>query len=176
MTFVILFNAGGYDLFFQYLIYRSDSKIFDRINQSCYRTSDLVEIKVPVDFPAQASQEYSGEYEPVSGQIEIKNNKYDYAEIKITRDTLYLRVVPNPELNKLVKANVRYGKLVNDLPTSNSKRSNNPLTKKSFSESEFLLFTYNHSPEAKIRTVYHHFILPDILNPALRVAAQPPEV
>lgn len=175
MVVAILFNSGGYDLFFQYLIYRSDSRIFDKINHSRYRESDLVEIKVPVDIPAQAPQEYSGEYVPIGGQIQIKNNKYDYAEIKITRDTLYLRVVPNPDLNKLVKANVLYGKLVNDLPTSNSKRSGNPVVKKSLSESVLLIFNYNHSLGIKVKKPGHRFESPGIPNPSLEVGAQPPE-
>lgn len=175
MTLVILFNAGGYDLFFQYLIYRSDSRTFEKINHSHYRASDLVEIKVPVVIPAQASQEYSGEYEPVSGQIKIRNNIFDYAEIKITRDTMYLRVVPNPELNKLVKANVQYGKLINDLPASNAKHSHNQLTKKSLSESEYLTFIYSQSPLINITKLNYSFTSSDILKPSLEVGGQPPE-
>jgi hypothetical protein len=175
MVTAILFNSGGYDLFFQYLIYRSDSKIFDKINHNRYHNSDLVEVKVPVDFPAQAPQEYSGEYEAVSGQIQIKNNKYDYAEIKITHDTLYLRVVPNPELNKLIKAKVLYGKLVNDLPTSNNKHSNNPLTKKSLSESVLLSFDDIQLPRAQLIKNYNSCTVAHILKPALEVGGQPPE-
>ncbi|MBS1529080.1 MAG: hypothetical protein JSU01_02130 [Bacteroidetes bacterium] len=175
MVVAILFNSGGYDLFFQYLMYRSDSKIFDNINHSRYRTSDLIEVKVPVDFPAQAPGEYSGEYEPVSGQIQIKNDKYDYAEIKITRDTLYLRVMPNPELSKLVKANVLYGKLVNDLPTPNTKHSNNTLTKKSLSESVLLNLTGIQSPSAEIANGYCDHVVASILTPSLEVGGQPPE-
>ncbi|MBS1500933.1 MAG: hypothetical protein JST32_02640 [Bacteroidetes bacterium] len=175
MVSAILFNSGGYDLFFQYLMYRSNSNIFDKINHNRYRASDVVEIKVPVDFPAQAPQEYTGEYIPIGGQIQIKNNKYDYAEIKITRDTVYLRVLPNPELTRLVKANLLYGKVVNDLPTSNNKHSNNSVIKKSLSES--IMFTFNRSDSwgIKVRKPSHLFSSCDILNPSLEVGTQPPE-
>jgi hypothetical protein len=176
MLAAILFNAGGYDLFFQYMIYRSDSKIFARINNNHYKTSDLIEVKVPVSIPAQATQEYSDEYQPIGGQIEFKNKKYDYAEIKITRDTLYLRVVPNPELPKLVKASVLYGMLINDLPTSNTKHSNNPLTKKGLLECEYLTFNYNHAPGVLVEDVSDNFTASGILKPALEVGAQPPEI
>jgi hypothetical protein len=175
MVVAILFNSGGYDLFFQYLMYRSDSKIFDSINHSRYRESDLVEIKVPVDIPAQAPQEYSGEYEPIGGQIQINNDKYDYAEIKITRDTLYLRVVPNPELTTLAKASILYGKLVNDFPASSSKHSDNPLTKKGLSQSILLTLTDIQSPSAEIIKSYYSFTVKTILQPPLEVSGQPPE-
>ena len=172
MVAAILFNAGGYDLFFQYMMYRSNINVFDKINNNHYRHSDLVQIKIPVDMPTQ--QDWDG-YQTVSGQVEIKGAKYDYAEIRITRDTLYLLVVPNPELTKLVKVNMLYGKLANDLPTSNTKHSNNPLAKKSLSESEFLTFDYNHSPAAVIKKLSHSFTHPDILKPVLKVGARPPE-
>lgn len=175
MTLVILFNAGGYDLFFQYLIYRSDSQTFETINHSRYKSSDLVEVKIPVTMPAQAPQEYTGEYEKVSGQIQIKNEKYDYAEIKITKDTLYLRVVPNPELSKLVKTNILYGKLINDQPGSNARHSNNPLTKKSLSESILLNITYNHPPQFEIAKMHHSYIVASIIKPSLEIGGQPPE-
>jgi hypothetical protein len=172
MVIAILFNSGGYDLFFQYLIYRSDAKVFDKINNNHYKRSDLIEVKIPVDMPTQ--QDWNV-YQPISGQVAVKGAKYDYAEIKITHDTLYLRVIPNPELTKLVKANVLYGKLVNDLPTSNTKHSNNTLTKKSLSESEYLTFNYAHSPGLMFKKLCHTLITSDVLNPALEVGGQPPE-
>ena len=84
MLFVILFNLGGYSLFFQYMINRSDNKVIDRINLNHYRNSDLVEVKIPVDLPTL--QDWT-EFEAVSGQVQFKNNKYNYAEIKMTRVT-----------------------------------------------------------------------------------------
>ena len=175
MTLVILFNAGGYDLFFQYLIYRSDSQTFETINHSRYKSSDLVEVKIPVVMPAQAPQEYTGEYEKVSGQIQIKNDKYDYAEIKITKDTLYLSVIPNPEINKLAKANVLYGKLINDQSASNNKHSNNPLTKKSSSESILLSLNYMHPSQADIAKKHYSCTVAGIIKTSLEIGGQPPE-
>ncbi len=175
MVIVVLFNSGGYGLFFQYLMYRSDSGNIEKINHNHYRTADLVEVKVPVDLPAQALQEYSGEYTPIAGQIQINNNKFDYAEIKITRDTLYLHVLPNAELAKLCKANVLYGKLVNDLPTSNTKRSGNTFAKKSLSESEFVIFNYSPSLVIEVKEANYSSVPTRTLQRALEVSAQPPE-
>jgi hypothetical protein len=175
MLAAVLFNTGGYDLFFQYMIYRSDNRILEQINNNHFQASHLVEIKMPVNLPAQAPQEYSGEYQPISGQVEVGNNRYDYAEIKITRDTIYLLVVPNPELNKLVKANVLYGKLVNDLPASNAKHTANPLTKKIISDRECLTLLDTKLPWEKIEKPSHYFKSPFILNPILKVSTQPPD-
>jgi hypothetical protein len=175
MVVVVLFNSGGYDLFFQYLMYRSDSGNIKKINHNNYRTADLVEVKVPVVLPAQALQEYSGEYTSIAGQIQINNNKFDYAEIKITHDTLYLRVLPNAELVKLCKANVLYGKLVNDLPTSNTKRSGNTFAKKSISESEFTTFNYRTSVVTGVENANCSFALTRTVERSLEVSAQPPE-
>jgi len=172
MVAAILFNAGGYDLFFQYMMYRSDVKVFDKINNNHYRRSDLVEVKIPVNMPTQ--QDWDG-YQAISGQVEVKGIRYDYAEIKITHNMLYLRVVPNTDLTKLVKAKVLYGKLVNDLPTSNTKHSNNPLTKKSLSESEYLTFAYTGSPGMMIKKLNYSFKSADVLKPTLEVSGQPPE-
>ena len=172
MVIVILFNAGGYDLFFQYLMYRSDSRIIEKINHNRYNNSDLVEVKIPVNMPTQ--QDWDS-YQEVSGQVEIKGHRYDYAEIRITRDTLFLHVIPNTELSKLVKANGLYGKLVNDLPTSNTKRPANPLTKKSLSESEYLTYNYNLSTGVIVKKVTHCFAPPAVLKTALEVGGQPPE-
>ena len=172
MLATILFNSGGYDLFFQYMIYRSDVKIFDKINNNHYRSSDLVEVKIPVNMPTQ--QDWDG-YQAISGQVEVKGIRYDYAEIKITRNMLYLRVVPNTDLSELVKAKVLYGKLMNDLPTSNSKHSNIPLAKKSLSVSEYLTFTYTHLPAVMIKKFNLSYTSPGVLKPALEVGGQPPE-
>ena len=153
-------------------MYRSDNKIFDKINTNHYQRSDLVEVKIPVNMPTQ--QDWDG-YQAVSGQVEVKGIRYDYAEIRITRDTLYLRIMPNTESTKLAKANILYGKFVNDVPASNTKHSNNPITKKNLSESEYLTFTYIHSPELTIRKLTHSFSFSGILKPTLEVGGQPPE-
>jgi len=172
LVIVVLFNSGGYDLFFQYLMYRSDSRIKEKINNNRYHNSDLVEVKIPVNMPTQ--QDWDG-YEAVSGQVDIKGNRYDYAEIKITRDTLFLHVIPNTDLVKVVKAKGLYAKLVSELPASNSKHPVNSFTKKSICESEFLSFNYSHSNIITIETFSHQYISPNITSPVLEVGGQPPE-
>src|ERR1700748_1665516 len=157
MLLVILFNLGGYSLFFQYMINRSDNKIIYRINHNHYRNSELVEVKIPVNLPTL--QDWT-EYAEVSGQVQFKNNKYNYAEIKMTRDTLYLLVIPNHDRTKLVNANIIYAKQVNDIPLS--KKSHNSLIKKSISETEYRYTTLNYKitvPTANTKQYNDHSFL-----------------
>ena len=173
MLFVILFNLGGYSLFFQYMINRSDNKIIDRINHNHYHNSDLVEVKIPVDLPTL--QDWT-EFEAVSGQVQFKNNKYNYAEIKMTRDTLYLLVIPNRDRTKLVNANIIYAKQVNDIPLS--KKSHSSLVKKSISETEYRYTTLNYKitvPAANTERYNDHSFL-NIIKLSLGVPGQPPQV
>src|ERR1700748_1099830 len=172
MLLVILFNLGGYSLFFQYMINRSDNKIIYRINHNHYRNSELVEVKIPVNLPTL--QDWT-EYAEVSGQVQFKNNNYNYAEIKMTRDTLYLLVIPNHARTKLVNANIIYAKQVNDIPLSN--KSQHSLIKKSISESEYHYITLSYKTIIQVNYTNnyldHAFL--NIAQPYLGVPGQPPE-
>ena len=173
MLLVILFNLGGYGLFFKFMIDRSDSKIVDRINRNHYHNSELVEVKIPVDLPTL--QDWT-EYELISGQVQFKNNKYNYAQIKMTRDTLYLLVVPNHDRTKLVNANIIFAKQVNDIPVN--KKSHLPLIKKSISETEYNYTTMQFKaflPVEETKTGCDYAFL-DIIKTSIDVLGQPPEV
>jgi hypothetical protein len=172
MLFVILFNLGGYSLFFQYMIDRSDNKIIDRINNNHYHSSDLVEVKIPVSLPTL--QDWT-EFETISGQVQFKNNKYNYAQIKMTRDTLYLLIIPNHNRTKLFNANIIYAKQVNDIPVN--KKSHNSLAKKSISENEYnyTILQYNALPSAENIKTSCDYAFSDIIETSILVPGQPPE-
>src|ERR1700759_5085324 len=101
MLALLLFNLGGYLLLFQYLIYQSDRSIIQKINNNHYKSSDLVEVKIPVHLNIQDWTEF----EPISGVVQLKDNNYNYAELKMTRDTIYLMCIPNANKSRLVTAN-----------------------------------------------------------------------
>ena len=173
MLFVVLFNLGGYSLFFQYMINRSDSRIINQINNNHYHNSDLVEVKIPVNLPTL--QDWT-EFETISGQVQFKNNKYNYAQIKMTRDTLYLLVIPNHARTKLVNANIIYAKQVNDIPIN--KKSHNSLVKKSISESEYhyIALSYKATIPVNNTKYYGDYAFLNIIKPFLGVPGQPPKV
>jgi hypothetical protein len=172
MLFVILFNLGGYGLFFQYVIDRSDANIINQINHNRYHNSDLIEVKIPVNLPTL--QDWT-EFETISGQVQFKNNKYNYAQIKMTRDTLYLLVIPNYVRTKLVSANIIYAKQVNDIPMN--KKSHLPLTKKSVSESEYNYTSLHYKAliPPQVKKAGHDYAFSDIIKSSIDVSGQPPE-
>ena len=173
MLFLILFNSGGYSLFFQYMLNRSDNKIIDRINNNHYRNSDLVEVKIPVNLPTM--QDWT-EYEVISGQVQFKNNRYNYAKIRMTRDTLYLLVIPNHDRTKLINANIIYAKQVNDIPLN--KKSQSSLLKKNISESIYRLTVLNYTDiiPAEYIKCYRDYVFLNIIPPPFDVPGQPPEI
>jgi len=172
MLLVILFNLGGFEIFFQYMINRSDTKIIDRINHNRYRNSELMEVKIPVNLPTL--QDWP-EYEELSGQVQFKNNKYNYAEIRMTRDTLFLLVIPNHDRTKLIDANIIYAKQVNDIPIN--KKPHTSLIKKSISESECNYIVLNSKVAMFLENTkrYRNYSFSHITKRVIGVPWQPPE-
>jgi hypothetical protein len=173
MLALLLFNLGGYSLLFQYLISRSDSYIInEKINKNRYVSSDLVEVKIPVHI--NTIQDWT-EYEPISGQVQLSNACYNYAQLKLTRDTMYLMVIPNYLKTHLIKANIIYAKQVSDTPLS--KKSHLPFIKKSIAETEYnySVIRYNADiPANSIKTLPDYTFL-NILKTSIGIPGQPPE-
>jgi hypothetical protein len=172
MLSLLLFNLGGYMLLFHFFIYRSDSSILSRINNNRYKSTELVQVKIPVHL---AIEDWT-EFEPISGQVQLKDNSYNYAELKLTRDTMYLMCIPNHDKTRLVNANIIYAKQVSDIPMN--KKSHLPLLKKSISESEYQysIIDYQAFIPAKNSKAGHEDAFSDIVKTSIDVPGQPPEV
>ena len=158
-------------LLFQFFIHQSDSSILSRINNNRYKSTDLVQIKIPVHL---AIEDWT-DFEPISGQVQLKDNSYNYAELKMTRDTMYLMCIPNHDKTRLVNANIIYAKQVSDIPMN--KKSQVPLLKKSISKSEYQYsITYYQAfiPE-KDTKFRHNRAFSNIVNTSIDVPGQPPE-
>jgi len=171
MLALLLFNMGGYLLFFQYLIARSDTLIDEQINNNHYKSTDLVDIKIPVHL----NIEDWNDYEVISGQVKIKDTIYNYAELKMTRDTMFLKCIANHEKGRLANAKVIYGNQVNDIPIN--KKSNLPLIKKNLSENEYI-YTNNKLPGFTPEQVIsngHNYAFVKISNVSIDFAGQPPD-
>jgi len=132
MLSLLLFNLGGYMLLFQFLIYRSDTSIIENINNNCYKSSDLVEVKMPVHLNIADWHDY----EVIGGQVKFKEHIYNYAELKLTRDTMYLLCLPNRDKTRLAKMNISYAKQITGIPQN--KKSHMPDAKKLFSGNDYL--------------------------------------
>jgi len=169
----ILFNLGGYSLLFQYLINRSDSSIYERINDNRYKMNDLVEIKIPVN---QQTVEDEDEYAPVGGQVKLSDTVYNFAYLKMTRDTMFLLCLPNREKANIKNAKIIYTRQISDI--SVNEKSHVPVMKLSTFEGY-----NNHSNIAfqttfseKIITTFTDYYFINITNTAIGIPGQPPEL
>jgi hypothetical protein len=171
MLCLMLFNLGGYAVLFQYVIYRADAAIIENINHNRYKSAELVEVKIPVHLNTQDWHEYA----IISGQVQLKDHSYNYAELKLTRDTMYLLCIPDSDRSRLINAHIIYAKQVNDIPLN--KKSHIPPIKKSLQESEYLYHIWadkaflqqsskKHTPEYNYSAT---------INPTLAAPGQPPE-
>lgn len=171
MLALLLFNIGGYTLLFQFFIYQSDNSILSRINNNSYNRTDLVEVKIPVHL---AIEDWAT-YQPISGQVQFKNNNYNYAELKLTRDTMYLLCIPNQDKSRLANANIIYAKEVSDIPAN--KKSTLPSIKKTANES---IYNYSFLPYNPVLPVKDVKTRPDhscvaVITTSIDVQGQPPE-
>jgi hypothetical protein len=173
MLALLLFYQGGSALLFQYFINRSDAVIEDHIIKNMYKPSELVEIKIPVKMQAITNWE---DYEPISGQVQLSGNCYNYVMLKVTRDTMFLKVIPNHEKTRLINANIIYAKQVSDAPVS--KKSTIPPTKRSITDNEynFTFTSYQTKVPVTIIKATGDFSCLNIIDPSLDVPGQPPEV
>lgn len=110
---VHLFDLGGYLLMHQYLNYRSARFFNEQASKNLYNRHELVEVKIPVSLPGIRDWK---SYERISGQIRFKNNSYNYVQMRMTGDTLFLKCVPNYEATTLNAENVIHADPIKDAP------------------------------------------------------------
>jgi len=111
--FLQLFSLCGHIVLYQYFLYRSDKFFNEQISKNRYKIDDLVDVKIPVKSPNSQTWNY---YENINGQIQFKNTCYNYVKLKITKDTIYLKCVPNYESTRLFNQNIINAKQIADIP------------------------------------------------------------
>jgi len=111
--FLQLFSLCGQIVLYQFFLYKSNKFFNEQISKNRYKIDDLVDIKVPVTTPN--IQDWSN-YVNIKGQVQFKNTCYNYVKLKITRDTIYLKCVPNYESTRLFNQNIINAKQIADIP------------------------------------------------------------
>lgn len=96
---VHLFNLGGYNLVFKYLIHRSEVQIVKQIYENKVDATQLVEIKLPVHLPGIRDW---NDYVVDHGQLQLKGVYYNYLRYKVTRDTMSFICIANSVKTRLV--------------------------------------------------------------------------
>jgi hypothetical protein len=171
MLMLLIFNMGGYQLLFQYFIYQSDNFITEQINNNRYKSTDLIEVKIPVHLTISDWDAF----QPIGGQLKVKDKVYNYAELRLTRDTMYLMCIPNHEKARIINAKNVYAKQVNDIPVN--KKSNLPLLKKNISEN-YYTHTDNKfgilTPTERTKN-WRNYVTSNIISTSINFAGQPPD-
>ena len=158
---------------FQYVINQTDDYTNQQISKGLYKTDELVVIKIPTRMPYIQEQK---QYEAVSGQIELKGHNYNYVALRLTRDTMYVKCIPNYEKTRLVKENLISAKSISDTPLE--KKHHVPLEKKSGIDNEYNFTTMFFDPQLNASGLKETFTAttPKILHTHLSTPGQPPEL
>ena len=120
---ILLFNWFGYRILSNYYEHRADLVLEQKLDDSEYHESELIEIKVPLKLPYQNN--WKG-FERFDGEIEVDGVHYKYVKRAVRNDSLVLLCLPNEEKMKLLSARDEFFKLVNDIQNSSQgKKSDN---------------------------------------------------
>ncbi|TWR31401.1 hypothetical protein FPZ43_02685 [Mucilaginibacter pallidiroseus] len=88
--------------------------------------TQLIQIKLPVHMPEIQNW---ADYEKVQGQIQFKDNYYNYVGVKMTKDTMYLVCIANSVKTRLVGANLIVAKNISDTPVGAKKGAESSVKK-----------------------------------------------
>jgi hypothetical protein len=110
---LLLFNWIGYQLYIAVLELRADEEMIARLDKNNFNESDLVSIKVPVNYLYY----YEGTtvFERIDGHAEINGVTYNYVKRRFVNDSLELMCIPNKTATQLKTAKNTFFTLVNDL-------------------------------------------------------------
>ncbi|MEN9684239.1 MAG: hypothetical protein RLZZ28_25 [Bacteroidota bacterium] len=114
---ILLFNAGGYHLFTNYLESRADNLLEASLDENNYNEADLLHIKVAANLPYYTN---APEFERVNGEIDINGIHYKYVKRRMYNDSVELLCIPNIAKTGLENARNDFYRLANDLVSNNN--------------------------------------------------------
>lgn len=164
---VHLFNLGGYNLVFKYLIHQSEVQIVKQIYENKVDSTKLVEIKLPVNLPNIHNW---SDYVVDHGQLQLKGVYYNYLRYKVTRDTMSFICIANSVKTRLVTANLIIAKEFSDVPL-NKKGHEAPLKKVnftgeySFQTIQYQFLAFSTTLKTKMNPISYHLNSPFIESP-----------
>lgn len=166
-----LFSLYGNAVLYQFMVYRSDRLFNEQISKDRYKLDDLFEVKLPVHMPG--IQDWV-EYVHISGQVQFKDNSYNYVKLRMTRDTVFLMCVPNYQTTRLHQQNIIDARKIADVPFS--KKGHVPLIK-TVAIAEYNYQTIQYRFLSSVVTLQNkvHYNNESIIERTLSGPVQPPE-
>ncbi|RFZ84454.1 hypothetical protein DYU05_02210 [Mucilaginibacter terrenus] len=134
--------------------------------------TQLIQIKLPVHMPE--IQDWP-DYEKVQGQIQFKDNYYNYLGVKMTRDTMYLVCIANAVKTRLANSNLIVAKDITDVPLS-KKGTEAPNAKKATGGFEYqpVAFEYNYLAFFETLKEHENPISTSLTDPYIESPGKPP--
>ena len=166
-----LYSLYGLTAWYFCAVYRSDKLFNEQISMDRYSLDDLVAVKLPVNMPTIDDWK---DYQYISGQVQFQNNSYNYVQIKMTRDTVYLMCVPNYKKARLINQNIIDARKIADIP--NGKKEHIPFGKlSSLGDYNCQAVNYLFVTPLALLSTNTASISADIIQYALPSPAPPPE-
>lgn len=164
---VHLFNLGGYNLVFKYLIHQSEVQIVKQIYENKVDATKLVEIKIPVSLPG--IHDWS-DYVVDHGQLQLKGVYYNYLRYKVTRDTMSFICIANSVKTRLVSANLIIAKEFSDVPLDKKgheapQKKVNFVGEYNFQAMHYQFLAFSTILKAKMYPISYHLNSPFIESP-----------
>ena len=145
---ILIFNAGGYRLYFDQLESIATNQLIDRLDKNNYADNELIEIRVPLRLPYNINWT---NFERIDGEIEWNGKNYNYVKRKFQNDTLIVLCIPSLEKTKINQAQNQFFSIVNDLQQDAGKqRSDLPLKLIKLITAEYISNAYYKIPSLEL--------------------------
>lgn len=113
LLMVYLYDLGGYMGIRRLLVYHADHILRAQAAKGEFNQDDLVEIQVPL---ADNDAPVWNDYQNIKGQIQFENVAYNYLQVKVSGNTLYLRCIPHYYTTKLINQNIIWANPIKNTP------------------------------------------------------------
>ena len=123
---ILFFNWYGYRIAMMVLIQDADKQLEARLDNNDYDESQLIELRVSLNMPYQASQ---ADFERCYGEMEVDGRHYTYVKRKIESGYLVLKCIPNSSKEKIHAAGNDFFKMTNGLGQPEKKQDKNQVGK-----------------------------------------------
>lgn len=113
LLIVQAYGSGGSLILHQYLSWRMENFYNEQASKGLYDIHDLKEIAIPVNLPGIHDWKH---YENINGQIQFGEQAYNYVQMRITSNKLYLKCIPTYTETRFNANNVLHAAPVKGVP------------------------------------------------------------
>lgn len=112
---LLLFQVGGYHLFFWSLRVHAKKDLLKKLDADQYSPDEVVVLSLPVNLPYVLQE---SNMQPAQGEVEYKGQFYSLVKQMIKNDTLFMVCVKDIKRAALEKTFVEFTNLVVDVPAT----------------------------------------------------------